>query len=196
MCGRFQLDTEVEISEFRKIVQEVTEKFKVGEVAPTDPALVVTRNGPAVMRWGFAESFATIINATQEKAWTSSVFAESTEKRRIFIPTTGFYEWKPEYQLDLLGMPMKPYKVKYLFKITNEPILYLAGIYKECVLKDGSIRSCFAILTTAPNESMKEVHDRMPVILRKEELEAWMTVTLAAKDIMQRTQPELTMIPA
>ena len=208
MCGRYQLESEDDIADICQILQEwpaqlsgkvgdALPEYKTGEVAPTDPALVMTQNGLSVMRWGFVESFtrAPLFNARQDKVWDSRVFADSAAQRRIVVPTSGFYEWKNETQLDLLGQPMKPYKVKYLFKLDDEPALFLAGFYKMCVVKDGAPQPCFTILTTEPNESMRDVHDRMPVILRRSELDAWMTDRAAAEKIMTRVQPALIRIP-
>ena len=174
----------------------MTGGYKTGEVAPTDPALVLTPDGPRVMRWGFAESFtkAPVFNARIDKVRESRLFADSVAQRRVVVPTSGFFEWKEEAQLDLLGDPMKPYKVKYLFKLDGEDALYLAGIYKTCVLPNGEARPCFTILTTEPNDSMRDVHDRMPVILRKSEIDAWMNDNAAAGAIMDRIQPELVRI--
>ena len=209
MCGRYQLETEEEIWQYQYIIQEWNAKFsgksedlpdgfKTGEIAPTDPALVLTRDGLEVMRWGFSESFtkAPIFNAREDKVWESRLFADSAAQRRIVVPTSGFYEWKSEAQLDLLGQPMKPYKVKYLFKLDEEQSLFLGGFYKQCILPNGEKKPCFTILTTNPNDSMKDIHDRMPVILRRSELNAWMTDKTAAEEIMMRVQPDLIRIAA
>ena len=74
--------------------------------------------------------------------------------------------------------------------------VFLAGFYKMCIVKDGTPQPCFTILTTEPNDSVKDVHDRMPVLLRRSELRAWMTDKAAAEEIMTRVQPELVRIAA
>ena len=203
MCGRYQLGSEEDIEEICQILQTCSAEFsgvpsgyKTGEIAPTDPALVMTQDGLVVMRWGFAASFTKVplFNARQEKIWDSRMFADSAAQRRIVVPTSGFFEWKNEVQLDLLGQPMKPYKAKYLFKIDDEPSLFLAGFYKMCTVKNGASRPCFTVLTTEPNESMRDVHDRMPVIIKRSEFNAWMTDRTAAEEIMTRVQPKLIRI--
>ena len=191
MCGRYQFEgIEEKIAAFCQVEPD---EFKQGEVAPTDTALVLTKDGARAMRWGFAEDFskAPIFNARQEKVMQSPLFSDSFAKRRVVVPTSGFYEWKSEADLDLLGMPMKPYKIKYLFRLPDEPVLFLAGFYKMCIVKGGEAQPCFTILTTEPNDSMRDVHDRMPVILKESELAAWLADDAFAAAIMPRMPPAL-----
>ena len=74
---------------------------------------------------------------------------------RILIPASGFYEWNR-------------LKEKNIFSRDDTPVLYMAGF---CDWFENERR--FVIMTTAANESMRKVHDRMPLILEKEQLEDW-----------------------
>lgn len=100
-------------------------------------------------------------------------FRESILSRRCVIPSSGFYEWDSD-------------KHKFLFKRKEEEILYMAGIYnffqEECR---------FVILTTAANESMEDIHNRMPVVLTKEEVEPWILDNNYTSKILQQVPPAL-----
>jgi len=74
---------------------------------------------------------------------------------RILIPASGFYEWNR-------------IKEKNIFSRYDAPVLYMAGF---CDWLENERR--FVIMTTAANESTIKVHDRMPLILEKEQLEDW-----------------------
>ena len=105
------------------------------------------------------------------------MFRKSMLERRCAIPTTGFYEWGPTPE----GK-----KQKYEFQIPGQTELYLGGIWNEFAGE----RRC-VIMTTAANASMDGIHDRMPVILQKGEVETWVKDTEAAVDILHRVPPQL-----
>ena len=50
----------------------------------------------------------------------------------------------------------------------DEPVLYMAGFYNRFQEEER-----FIIITTQANESVKKIHDRMPLILERQELEDW-----------------------
>jgi len=89
-------------------------------------------------------------------------------QRRCVIPSTGFYEWaKTDAKT----------KCKYQFNAPDSPMLYMAGIYTDnpSRAKDEIIAERFVVLTRVANASVRDIHDRMPVILRKDELVRWLT---------------------
>lgn len=88
------------------------------------------------------------------------------------IPATGFYEWDGG-------------KHKYLFELPGQP-LYLAGIYDNV---NGI--NCFIILTTAPNDSVSPIHDRMPLMLAREQVRPWLTDAGAALELLVSRPPLL-----
>lgn len=166
MCGRYYVDDET-AREIEKIVRSVDEKLKKEaaqrDVRPTDsaPVLVASEDGLRceTKRWGFPGFVVKqlVINAKSESAMDKKMFCEAVEHRRIVIPAAGFYEWNKQ-------------KEKSTFTREDSPILYMAGIYSK--YEDGDR---FVILTTSANESMKPVHDRMPLILEKDEIIPWLT---------------------
>ena len=124
MCGRYQFTAE-DSKEIQRIVQEVQERcgrdqFTPGDVYPSTkaPVLLEAHGGvtPDLLYWGFQTPQALVINARSETAEQRSLFRDSLEQRRCVIPSTGFYEWSKD-------------KRKYLFRLPDQQVLYMAGIY-------------------------------------------------------------------
>ena len=182
MCGRYNFSAE-ESEEIRRIIAEVNQKHndvKTGEIFPTNfvPVLLPEQEqiAPEAMVWGFPGFRAgqrTIINARSETAAEKPMFRASLRERRCVIPSTGFFEWDSQKQ-------------KYLFRLPDTAELYMAGIYNEY---KGEQR--FVILTTAANESIADVHNRMPVVLTKESIHDWIQYESAAMDLLHVAPPML-----
>ena len=177
MCGRYQVSTEEEIIEIREIINEVNERYKdkpelssmkTGEIFPTEIApVLVSHNGESqaqLMKWGFSRwnSKGVIINARSETALEKKSFHASLLNRRCVVPTTGFYEWQKR----------EGGKTKYLFRLPETKMLYLAGLYEKSPLGD-----TYVIMTTAANPSISLYHDRMPLILTSDILSQWLMDT-------------------
>ena len=183
MCGRYTLFTEKEQRELYNIIQEVEEKLnplgmklKKGEIHPTNLAPILVGQDKKVLPegaiWGFPhfQEGGVIINARADTAPTNKLFAQSFHTRCV-VPCTGFYEWKR--------------KTKYLFELENE-VIYMAGVVNT--YKD---EKRYVILTTDANDSMKATHNRMPVILQKEEIEKWLWDYQFAVSILNRVPVQL-----
>ena len=127
------------------------------------------------MQWGFTNPFrkGLIINARAETAREKRLFADSIMKRRCLIPASGFYEWDP-------------YKARFRFTLPDDDLLLLAGFYQE---EDGVKK--YTILTTDANESMKPVHDRMPVMIGRKEILPWIRDNEKLPDFLERPQVRL-----
>lgn len=94
---------------------------------------------------------------------------------RCVIPSSGFFEWSHS------GL-----KTKYRFNLPDSPILFMAGLYQDF---GGELR--FVIITTSANDSMIEVHNRMPVVLQGAERDTWLCSEEGAIGILQSARPEL-----
>lgn len=186
MCGRYCLFTEDDEQEIRDIIQEVSRKYpdvkmKTGEIFPTNTAPVLIGGNTGLeaepLVWGFPNfrNKGVIINARAETAEQKKLFRESLLERRCVIPSTGFYEWKQDAS-----------KQKYLFRSPESCVTWLAGFYNEF---KGERR--YIILTTEPNESVRNIHNRMPVVLPKEQLENWVFHGNDAMDILHKVPPLL-----
>lgn len=184
MCGRYVLFSDPELAEIREIIEEVQKQnpeIKTGEIFPTNSAPVLLQeNGklmPEAVKWGYPDfrGKGVIINARGETAPEKPMFRKSIEAKRCIIPSCGFYEW-----------PHSGPKTKYQFNLPGEGVLYMAGLYNDF---NGECR--FTILTTAANESMQEIHNRMPVVLTRPEMDQWIDSYQGALDILQTGRPAL-----
>jgi len=177
MCGRYQFS--IDSSEtLAQIAREIGRAEFAGEIFPSSAAPVLrAENGeihPALFDWGFPmQDKRLLINARSETAAVKPMFRDSLKARRCVIPSSGFYEWDAE-------------KHKYFFQLPGDDTLYMAGIYD---LREG--KPSFCILTTAANPSMQEIHNRMPLLLTKEQVSDWIFDESAALQILNETPPEL-----
>ena len=101
------------------------------------------------------------------------MFRESIRLRRAVIPGTWFYEWNKSRE-------------KYTFKRKKSRVLFLAGFYN--LYEDGEH---FVVLTTQANTSMIPVHDRMPVVLEREDVKDWIFNEEKAREILQKVPADL-----
>lgn len=179
MCGRYQFSSG-KYRELQQILQnarhhsglgaEQTNFPLSGDVAPAGQApVLVAGNGKVAavfQQWGIpGRQGRLIINARAETVCDKPLFRRSMAGRRCVIPATGYYEWDSA-------------RHKYFFQRPGTP-LYLAGIYDNV---DGQDR--FVVLTTAPNASVRDIHDRMPLILSHDQVRPWLTDSLAALELL------------
>ena len=190
MCGRFALFNESEVKEINEIIRELEGRqpgmIKTGEIFPTNRVpVIISKQGQRSVEpvaWGFPHfrGSGVIINARAETAHEKPMFRKNLQLRRCLVPSTGFYEWSRD---------RKNLKQKYLFTLPEDPVLYMAGLYNEFL---GDIR--FVVLTTAANESVADLHHRMPVVLRRDEMDQFLQDAQMAQEIIlnQRNRPVLT----
>ena len=181
MCGRYNFTVE-QSDEIREILEQLNNKLhgkeaRVGEVFPTNLAPILIEEGkkvePTLSSWGFPkfDQKGVIINARSETAFEKRTFRDSLLNRRCIVPSTGFYEWDSE-------------KHKFLFREEGTNALYMGGLY---TIYQEELR--FVILTTEANESMKEIHTRMPLVIPKKEIDTWILDNSATNDILHRVPP-------
>jgi putative SOS response-associated peptidase YedK len=153
-------------------------------VAPTnDIAAVVEtpdRRELAMFHWGLVPSWAKdrkigsrMINARSETLAEKGAFKALFARNRCIIPADGFYEWKA---VDVEGQA-KPTKQPYfIHSVSGEPLAF-AGLWATwgdpTVEQPGKLHSA-TIITTAANDTMAPVHDRMPVLLAASDWAAWL----------------------
>jgi len=180
LCGRYQFTAE-QSAEILQIIPEVSQRhgegsWRPGEICPTDKAPVLVAGEhevhPELYRWGYRYPGNLVINARAETAAEKPMFRESVAARRCVVPSTGFFEWDAD-------------KRKYLFTHPGQDALYMAGLY---AVRDGE--PCYCILTTAANDSIREVHNRMPLVLLREQIGPWLRSPEQAGQIL-RTQPPM-----
>ena len=176
MCGRFSLTSRGQRLRQRfGLSAEPDELTPRYNIAPTQPVLVIPNRTQRLLRparWGLIPNWAKeasignrMINARAETLTSSNVFRDALELRRCLIPADGFYEWKRE------GPKQRtPF---YIHSRDGEPFAF-AGLWDVWRPRGGDpIASC-TIITTAPNELVATLHDRMPVILPPEAYDTWL----------------------
>ena len=132
------------------------------DVRPTDLAPVLSGKEDGVIlrsvRWGLPgfQKGQVIFNARSETALEKSTFRDGVLHGRIVIPAVSFYEWNKR-------------KEKNTFTRSDGKVICMAGFCRGTGEEER-----FAILTTAANESMAPIHDRMPLILEESEVEPWL----------------------
>ena len=208
MCGRYYVDEETS-KEIRRLVLKLDQRFQgkadqnmasetnwamareaerkldvgafygaaggTAAVFPSQKATVIMGRERHLeaerMLWGFPrfDGRGLLINARAETAAERRTFRESILHRRCVLPAKGFWEWNKS-------------KEKFSFERPDAQVMFMAGCY-DCF--DGQER--FVILTTEANPSVKPVHDRMPLILERNELEGWVTDDGAAEHFLHKT---------
>lgn len=187
MCGRVELDLEISNPAMRRLRELLKSKFpdeqiSSGEKYPSDLLPILMRGEENIdlmlMRWGFPMhgNSRQVINARSETAADKTMFKDSLNQRRGILPTTGFYEWTHDGK-----------KKKYLFRLPQETMLYLAGIYNSY-----GDEQRFVILTQEANNSVADIHNRMPVIISQNEITPWLLNNNLAIDLMRHSRPQLS----
>lgn len=185
MCGRYCIESDTPDEKLTAIISMMDRKYpgkyKIGEIFPGDASpVLIERNGkitavPAVFGFPGFRDGKLLINARSETAAEKRSFSESLKTRRVVIPATGFFEWSHDEK-----------KTKYLFTLDSRRAVYLCGVYK---IVDGQYR--FVILTRAANESMAEIHNRMPIIAAEREVRPYLSDYESAMRIIAAEAPGL-----
>ncbi len=190
MCGRYSLNkSKLELEE--RFQAELLGDFKPRfNIAPTQLLPVLTSDSPkgfSYFYWGITPDFAKnkpvsqkLINARSESVHQKVSFKSSFEKRRCLIPADGFFEWKR------IG---KKTKTPYRFTLSDESLFAFAGIWEEFENDRGETNHTFLILTTEPNRIIKDIHERMPVILRKEDEKKWLDPYTTEAELINMLKP-------
>jgi putative SOS response-associated peptidase YedK len=115
-----------------------------------------------------------LINARSETVLEKPSFRDAFKSRRCLIPADGFYEWKRS------GNDKRPFS----FGMKDDSVFAFAGLWEHWKAPDGKVIESCTILTTTPNQLLKDIHDRMPVILPRQHYAAWLDSSLAQPDAL------------
>ncbi len=192
MCGRFTLAVELStiIRIFQAQYNDVSFDYsRRYNIAPSQNVMVVTQTEGArqisPMSWGLIPHWSKdtsiankLINARAETIDQKPSYKLSFLHRRCLIPADGFYEWKKK----------AGGKIPMRITLLNQEVFAFAGIWDKWQSPQGrDIYSC-SIITSESNDQMRNIHNRMPVILSGESTyHAWLTSkkTTMLKDLMQ-----------
>ena len=181
MCGRFVSASPPEEIAAYFAADAVGERLEPNyNVAPTLDVYVVYEDGRErrvdPFHWGLVPGFAKdltignrMINARSETAATNGAFKHSLARRRCIVPADGFYEWRK--------VPGERTKQPYFVHRRDDEPLAFAGLWAEWrgnVAGEQVVVRSTTILTTAANETMSTIHDRMPVILPAPTWDEWL----------------------
>ena len=177
MCGRYRLARKKEI---------LAETFDAGadidwspryNVAPGQSVAIVRQNATlpvrslSQVRWGLIPFWAKeanvgykMINARAETIAEKPAFREALKSRRCLIPADGFYEWAKTSRA----------KAPYCFMISDDSVFAFAGIWDRWKNSEKELVETCSIITTSANALLFGIHDRMPVILERENYDVWL----------------------
>ncbi len=173
MCGRFSLTSdEQQLNMFFELSGGTAPYVPRYNGAPTQMLPVITNMNPKQWqpyRWGLIPSWSKeigrvpLINARSETIHQKVSFKYVLKEKRCLVPADGFYEWLHTGR-----------KLPYRFTLKDASLFAFAGLWDYWKKPDGEIIHSFAIITTEANELMEPVHDRMPVILEKQNFNDWL----------------------
>ena len=195
MCGRYTVLTEDEIIKIREILREISLNLvrdEIGtsgeegderkEVFPTNTSPVITRDKLGVnfenIKWGFKkwQQEGVIINARAETIREKSVFAKHLFTGRCVVPAGKFFEWEK----------IEKGKRKYYAKDREGNLLFMAGLYRN--VRDNEQERGFSrefvIITKESVRDINRIHSRMPVLLRTDQIEPWLSGRLSPEDLV------------
>lgn len=196
MCGRFTLITPAET---------LVEQFQLFEaptlsprynIAPTQPVAAV-RQSPGnggrelvLLRWGLVPSWAKdpgigarMINARSETVAQKPAFRAAFRRRRCLVLADGFYEWQR------LERGKQPFYVRLH---DGRPFAF-AGLWEHWEGPDETMLDSCTVLTTEPNDLLRPVHNRMPVILEPKYYDLWLDPGVQEAELLQ---PLLRLYPS
>lgn len=162
MCGRYALHANPDVIALQFGLDAVPEFAPRYNIAPATEGLLVREGKAAPAHWGLRRKFANLRAET-----LAQKFPGPYRNGRALVPASGFYEWKS----------VAGHKQPYYFAPADGPLLALAAVWEG---------NTFSLITTQPNATLREIHDRMPVIIARDDYDAW----LAGADGLLRPAPD------
>lgn len=194
MCGRYALYAPASRlqDQFETRIDELPEGFGPRyNAAPVQQLPVIRQRASGervahLLSWGLVpswskdEAIATkLINARGETLAEKPSFRAAFKARRCIVPASGFFEWKTE----------DGKKQPYYIQPADDTLLGFAGLWERWQGPAGDTIDTFTIVTTAANEALRPLHDRMPVILKSEDYHHWLTNTTATELVQALVGP-------
>jgi putative SOS response-associated peptidase YedK len=162
MCGRYALHANPDVIALQFGLDVVPEFAPRYNIAPAAEVLIVRDGKASLAHWGLRRKFANLRAET-----LAQKFPGPYREGRALVPASGFYEWQSS-----AGR-----KQPYYFFSAQELLLGLAAIWEN---------DTFSLITTEPNATLRNIHDRMPVIIARNDYGAW----LAGEDGLLRPAPD------
>ena len=178
MCGRYALHANPDVIALQFDLGMVPDYKARYNITPSSSILIVREDREQgrvadKYKWGLIPGWAKdpsignkLANARGETVAEKPSFRAAFKRWRCLVPASGFYEWKT-----VAGK-----KYPYYIRPAGDELFGFAGITELWKAPEGHLRT-FSLITTAPNEIMATIHDRMPVIVSVEDYEAWLDPT-------------------
>lgn len=193
MCGRFALGSKpkavAELFSLPDVPDILKPRYKI---APSQPIAVValkpdgTTRGLGMVKWGLVPHWANDpaegmkpINARAETVDTNPVFREPFRHKRCLVPASGYYEWKTG---------PKNAKTPFYFHLKSGEPFAFAGLWDVWGEDAEKLATCCTI-TVPPNELAKPIHDRMPLIIPREQFDRWLSPDTPLADVLTLLTP-------
>lgn len=202
MCGRFAVTLPPEaVRRYFDYVEQPNFPPRFN-IAPTQPVPIVraerdpdgeTRRHFRLVRWGFLPSFVKdpkdyplVINARAETVAEKASFRNALRRRRCLFMADGFYEWRRPPAPRRKGDVVTP----FLIRRCDRMPLGMAGLWETWMGPNGEEVDTACVLTTDANGVVAAIHDRMPVILERENFATWLSLDEeATRDAMALMRP-------
>lgn len=169
MCNSFFVDKNIARELFDLNIESSSESIVgIGDIFPSDYCNVIIKNGDFKlfkMKWFYSSNLdkTNIFNARIETVFEKPIFKNSILNRRCIIPVSYFYEYEN----------LKSEKIKHKIFSKNKNVLFLAAIY-NIFKKEDEFFYGFSILTKESDFEVKKIHNRMPIIIEKNDLKLWL----------------------
>lgn len=189
MCGRYMLarDAQTLAAEFDMAPPAgLTPRYNI---APSQPVLIVRqedqRRYAALVKWGLVPFWADdlkignrLLNARSETVASKPAFRAAFKQRRCLVPADGYYEWQTRAGA----------KQPFLIAPTNQQCCAIAGVWERWERAGNVLESC-ALLTCAANETLRVIHDRMPVVIARSDYADWLDPQATASTLCALLRP-------
>ena len=192
MCGRFALGWPSKNVKEHFHLPEVPKLVPRYNIAPSQDVAVIrhlTEDRPRqldMLHWGLIPHWAKdrkigykMINARAETLAEKPSFRTAFKKRRCLIAADGFYEWLHS------GKIKQPYHIK----LKDGNLFGFAGLWESWHDPEGGRLESCTIITTGANALVKQIHDRMPVIIQPESYDLWLDINTRKETLQQLLRP-------
>ena len=195
MCCRYWAE---ESPELRPIVEQMSHSPLVsqwqrisaiktyGEISPTDVVPVIASNKSGdrsvfPMKWGFSGK-SLLMNARSETAATKPMFRDAWASHRCIVPASYYFEWEHLIRND----GKTETGDKYMIQPKDRTMTWLCGLYR---IENGL--PVFVILTREPDDSIRFIHNRMPLIMPDQLVNQWIRPDMKPEDFVESAITDL-----
>lgn len=189
MCGRYSFTKSslpAELVQPEGLAVQVSPRYNI---APSQLCPIIPQDDPErihLYQWGLLPHWAKdpkighkMINARAETIAEKPAFRDAFQSSRCLVLADGFFEWKKT------STGKQPFRIL----LQSEEVFFFAGISNKWTSEMGEDRYTFSIITTEPNELMKGIHNRMPVILTEQDKDLWLMDSSDAQIHLDLLQP-------